>query len=230
VPYQASVNGRSGIATVLKGEEAQSECPYSGRPSQSSIGGDIALVCKDESGNVIGLFVASVASDGRTRLKQVAEDAWPLEGPTWVGDEGIIFVSADFEDRQTILRGVSAQGGKSERLTQGRTGWDTHPDVSPAGLLFLRSPDSRKQGDVWRLDLDTGDEDQLTTDGDAQSPTWSPDGSQFAFLAPSKDGSGQLSVWIQDTDVDAKPREIRLLDEDGNKILGKLGPPAWGSR
>ena len=225
VPYLSSVNGRSGIERLLKGEEAQGACPFSGRPSQSSDGGAIALVCKDESGNVIGLFVAR--DEGRS-LEPLAEDAWPSEGPTWEGQENIIFVSADFEDGQTILRRVSADGGDSERITDGTLGWDTHPDWSDAGLLFLRSPDGVKKGDVWRLTPDG--EDQLTTDGIAQSPTWSPDGRRFAFLAPASEDDDSLAIWVQDARVDATPTEITITDEDGAEVEGKLGPPAWGAR
>jgi hypothetical protein len=226
VPYLSSVNGRSGIERLLQGEEARGSCPFSGRPSQSSDGGAIAMVCKDESNTVIGLFVTR---DERTTLTQLAEDAWPSEGPTWEGQDNIVFVSADFEDGQTILRRVSADGGDSERITDGTLGWDTHPDWSDAGLLFLRSPDGVKQGDVWRLNPD-GSEDQLTTDGIAQSPTWSPDAGSFAFLAPASEDDGSLTVWVQDARVGAAPTEITITDEDEAEVQGKLGPPAWGAR
>ncbi len=54
--------------------------------------------------------------------------------------------------------------------------------------------------------LDGSDDRELTTRGDVKSPTWSPDGSRFAYVA-SGSGDG-VSVWVQDAEPGAPADEF----------------------
>ena len=74
------------------------------------------------------------------------------------------------------------------------------PTAAPAAglgkLAFVR------EGDIWVLDVDSGQERQLTTDAGAQAPRWSPDGQWVAFRKVQTgelwvvraDGSGATQV------------------------------------
>lgn len=206
-----------GRETPVLGREARSSCPSSSRPALSLDGGLLAFGCRDESGTSSGLWVVGVDDD---ELTAWVEDSRVAESPTWTGDGELVFVLADNGPggESTLMR-VDSPGAEPELLTEGTTGWDSHPDWSESGVLFLRSPDNGKIGDVYKLEGD-GAVSRLTRRGDVESPTWSPDGKQIAYLAPGT--SGGKSLWIQDARIDAEPTEIVLE--------GEPGAPAWGAR
>ncbi len=52
-------------------------------------------------------------------------------------------------------------------------------------------------GDIWLLDLFTGESQQLTTDGDNRWPTWSRDG-RYLFYTHTEDGE-RFDLYILDT-------------------------------
>lgn len=60
---------------------------------------------------------------------------------------------------------------------------------------YRKHDDSPFARDVWRLDLDSGRHEQLTTDRwNDHTPAWNPDGSGFHFIS---ERSGSLNVWRQ---------------------------------
>jgi len=214
VAYTAQVDLRREAPVLAR--EARSSCPSSSRPAVSHDGGSLAFVCRDESGTSSGLWVLGAEDDDPTAW---LEDSRVAEAPTWTGNGELVFVLGDNGPAgQSTLMGISSSGGQPEQLTEGTTGWDSHPDWSEAGVLFLRSPDDRKVGDVYVLE--EGAVTRLTSRGDVESPTWSPDGTEIAYVAPGT--SGGKSLWVQEADIDAEPIEI-VLD-------GEPGAPAWGDR
>jgi Tol biopolymer transport system component len=185
------------------------------------VGGDrVALVCKDSFGNVKGLFVAD--RDG-TDLVPIVEDQTAIQGPTWAGRNTIYYISAQNDESTWLMRVGAEEGAVPERIEGLESGWLSDPDASEFGVLYLRSAGKNKPGNVYRLNLNTqSKEERLTTDGNAMSPTWSPDGRYFAFLAPDSEDPAQLSIWVQEATGTAQPTEIR--------VDGVPGPPAWGAR
>lgn len=194
---------------------ARAGCPSSSRPAVSLDGGSLAFVCRDETGTASGLWVLDTQDD----LTPWVQDSRVSEAPTWTGNGELVFVLGDNGPAgQSTLMQVSAPGAEPEQLTEGTAGWDSHPDWSDSGVLFLRSPGEDRIGDVYLL------EDRavtrLTSRGDVESPTWSPDGSQIAYVA--RNASGGRSLWIQDAEPGAEPVEI--------PVDGDPGAPAWGAR
>ena len=76
---------------------------------------------------------------------------------------------------------------------------DRTPAFSPDGTrlaLAHRQPEN----DQWRIDVvnvDSGERLPLTFEGNNISPTWSPDGSQIAFLS---DREGAWNIWVMNAD------------------------------
>jgi dipeptidyl aminopeptidase/acylaminoacyl peptidase len=230
-PRRAQADGLTGRAWLLQPDE-RAQCPFSTRPSESTDGSRVALVCRDESGNVKGLYMAD--RDG-SDLVTIVENSIANQGPTWQGQDTIYYISAEKDDDESslLMRVPAEEDAVPERIDELASGWLSDPDAFESGVvLFLRSPAKKAPGDVFRFDYHTKSEDKLTTRGDATSPTWSPDGSQFAFLAPVREADSRLAIWIQKAEVGATARAITITikDRDGNKVEGALGPPAWGPR
>lgn len=106
--------------------------------------------------------------------------------------------SGQAEDTETPDRRFTA-----ERVFDLEIGDD--PQVSPDGRTVVyvrRSMDrmaDRVRGELWTIDVDTGDHRPLVTaGGSVQSPRWSPDGARL-LCATSENGKPQLKVRYMDT-------------------------------
>jgi len=65
--------------------------------------------------------------------------------------------------------------------------------LSPDAQLLLFSRITNTGGaDIWLRDMTSGDERQLTFDGAAFTPQWSPDGKQMAFTSPGQNPPPKL--------------------------------------
>src|SRR5438093_13324440 len=74
-----------------------------------------------------------------------------------------------------------------------------HPTAPGTQLVFTsRSPSSRL-GQVYRIDADGSGLTQLThgTGIDADSASWSPDGSKIVL---KRAGSGEYAIWVMNAD------------------------------
>ncbi len=101
----------------------------------------------------------------------------------------------------------------------------TDPHISPDSqkVLFVvhsfpdsLTPEAIRQGDIWIADL----EDKhpavplITTADDAYSPRWSPDGSSFAFMKQTSDGTYQifLKTWGEDNIRQLTGHPVGIVD------------------
>ena len=109
------------------------------------------------------------------------------------------------------LWAIASAGGGARRLVGGQ-GWDETPAWSPDGnrIAFARSvfapgePDVALSVDVWTVAADGRGRRNVTRDGSASSPAWSPDGRRLAFVRGDgvfvvrRDGSGKARIARRD--------------------------------
>lgn len=131
--------------------------------------------------------------------------------------------------------------GKPRRLAGGK-GWDEAPSWSPDGRVIAFQKSLFEQGepdltlrslDVWTVRSDGGGLRNVTRDGSASAPTWSPDGRRLAFgrgdgvYVVRPDGSRRVrvarkddpgtAVWSPDGRrlAFAVPGELRVVASNG---------------
>jgi len=100
---------------------------------------------------------------------------------------------------------VAADGGAARQVTDGEydhLGPAWSPDGRSLAYTGSASPDADLTGasDVWVVPVDGGAPPRRLTDGrgPAQSPSWSPDGAQIAYLGHDNEywGATHLGVWV----------------------------------
>jgi Tol biopolymer transport system component len=106
---------------------------------------------------------------------------------------------------------------EASEITHPAGAYDHQPDVTPDGRSVIFTRYDGRAFELWRLDLETGREQALTTGGGVNlEPRISPDGRQIAFV--STEGSGHFNLKIADltpaglanTRYLAAPRESRI--------------------
>jgi TolB protein len=132
--------------------------------------------------------------------------------------------------------------GRGARRIIGGSGWDESPAWSPDGsrIAFEKAiyevgarEDTLKAIDVWTARTDGRGPRNVTRDGSASSPAWSPDGARLAFARGNgvfvvrRDGSGKRHIarradptvpaWSPDGRriAFAVPGELRIVRADG---------------
>lgn len=105
------------------------------------------------------------------------------------------------------------------------------PAISPDGdhVVYVRrhmdSQTDRNLGQIWLIDLDSGQQQPLTDgDGSFSSPAWAPDGTRIAYVGNDGDGDSQLHVlWLDSgrvTEITDGPHAPSALSwsPDGSRI------------
>jgi len=138
-------------------------------------------------------------SDGVARYISIDS----TDTPTFTRDGDLAFL-ADTTGTPQVYR-LSAPGEWPERLTA-HDERVSFVDASPsrAELMFGMDEGSNERDQLYRYDLETGEELQLTDQPDAKHlwGGWGPDGDQFAFAANRRQGD-TFDVYVQDRDADA---------------------------
>jgi Tol biopolymer transport system component len=162
----------------------------------SDIDGRIAFAVKEAD----GWHVGTVNADGTGR--QILTSGVRDYGTSWSPDGTKI--AYDTDNRGIWI--MNADGSDKRRLT---TGADSFPRWSPDGsrILFSRYGNEMFKADaytsystshLWVVNVDGTHERQLTDSKSADlAGSWSPDGTEIAFLRSDGDGSG---VWVIDAD------------------------------
>src|SRR5258707_12221088 len=144
---------------------------------------------------VNGSNIWLVNADGSNRRQLTTDVQHEVSRPTWSPDGTTIAFSAyrqaaDNSSTQTVYS-VGVETGKEKALT---TGWDMNPAWSPDGTTILfESARNRIQG-LFAMNPDGSSvHNLLAMSMYADYPTWSPNGTQIAFV-----GNGQ--IWVMNAD------------------------------
>ena len=108
---------------------------------------------------------------------------------------------------------LPATGGEAKQLTFGPY-YDSAPAISPDGtrVAFISDRDVSSQGNVFVLDLSSGQIHQLTDEAWVDRPVWSPDGKSLVFLSYQVTGPAGNFKFIGPMTMNTQVRRIRLAD------------------
>ena len=105
------------------------------------------------------------------------------------------------------------KGGVAKQLTFGPY-YDSAPAISPDGtrVAFISDRDVSSQGNVFVLDLASGQIHQLTNEAWVDRPVWSPDGKSLVFLSYQITGPAGNFKFVGPMTMNTQVRRIRLAD------------------
>lgn len=151
---------------------------------------DIWIMLKDGTGN-----------------RRLTDDIYRDEQPVFSPDGELLAYVSERGGRQELWI-MESDGTGKKQLTLG-DGWKHSPTWGPDGtrLAYIVSPEKNGEGDIWMMDLITGEAKQLTTDGGLRSVSWNPVDGRLAFLSMN-DGSYDIQLMDPNTGLD------ELLFED----------------
>ena len=103
-------------------------------------------------------------------------------------------------DNQVVV--VNSDGTGPRPLTDFSSGWAMEPRFSPDGtkIAFIYENAADWSTDVWTINVDGSDLQQITHDGDADQPEWTPDGSAIVYDRDNFDGNYDIALYKTPSD------------------------------
>jgi len=151
------------------------------------------------------------STSGETNLTVLPPIATPAP---FAGEDSLLYPHVVGDSSNLVM--LRPTGAAPDPLTLGKNR-DSYPAFSPDGRRIAFSSNRNGNIDIYVMDADGSNVQQLTTDqGVNRAPAWSPDGKHIAFTTDRDDNS-----------------EIYLMDPDGShqvnltKSPGFEGDPAW---
>jgi Tol biopolymer transport system component len=155
-------------------------------------GSRIARSLTEEGAAAAGLWMLDTGSGGASRL---SFNRWNDIYPVWSPDGKRIAFSSDRSGVYNLYA-KPADGAGEETLLLRSQLWNFAEDWSADGsLLAFTQRDPKTKGDVWLLDLATGQpRPVLRGDADELQPRLAPNGRFFAYAS---DESGRSEIYVQ---------------------------------
>jgi eukaryotic-like serine/threonine-protein kinase len=178
---------------------------------------------------VVGAMWKGSGTPLRTTLTQVTFAEGIEEYPAWSPDGKVLLYTGEVGKIRKIFRKDLASGHDSQ-LTRGNSD-DLQPAWSPDGkqIAFVRAHQSDvklqpgdvfgmfQEGDVWVLDLASGEETKLVEN--AFNPAYSPDGQHIAVDAS---WAGPRRIWV----LDRHGHNPQQVTTDTSEEIAHVAP-AW---
>ncbi len=128
-----------------------------------------------------------------SRARQITDGVGQRAGDRglmWMPNGNLVFVSRASGSLDLWL--MDQNGGNQQQLTTPETRAEVYPAVSPDGRYIVFSSNRTGNSNLYRLDVTTGDQVQLTRGTSEEFPTISPDGKSVIYTLTS---SSKFTLW-----------------------------------
>jgi TolB protein len=133
--------------------------------------------------------------------------------PEFTPDSQHILFSSTFSVKDAQIFISDLHGGDLRRISNVRA-IEVSPRVNPKtghDILFISGRSGHQQ--LWRMNIDGGDAEMLTTgEGDVSNPSWNPNGQTIAFAWTRGYEIGGFNIFVMDI---AKRQPIQLTHGEG---------------
>lgn len=180
-------------------------------------------VTTDAAGGAADLEIFDLQTGKRAAL--LSQGSF-LADPAWSPDGRTIAVTSYTLGQPHLLLVPSDGRAVSPLAITGTTGEPYRPSYSPDGVWITYTLRHDGRNDVHAVEVKTGQDVPLTTDGRSWNSVFSPDGKQIAFL---RETGGLIDLYVMDVSdalIGGPPRPATKLTR-GEGIDGD-SRPAWG--
>jgi serine/threonine protein kinase/Tol biopolymer transport system component len=128
-----------------------------------------------------------------SRARQITDGVGQRAGDRglmWMPNGNLVFVSRASGSLDLWL--MDQEGKNQQQLTTPETRAEVYPAVSPEGRYVVFSSNRTGNSNIYRLDITTGDQKQLTNGTSEEFPTVTPDGKFVIYTLTS---SSKFTLW-----------------------------------
>jgi Tol biopolymer transport system component len=152
-----------------------------------------------------------ISGTDSTRAKKITDGIGQYSGVggiTWQSSDQLVFVSRASGSQDIWL--MDRNGQNQKQLTTAETRADRYPTVSPDGRYIIFVSTRTGSSNLYRYDLETGEQKRLTHGTSEEFPVITPDGKWVIFTAT---GSIKFTLWKVPIDGGEPIQLTNLLSE-----------------